>query len=909
MSSQTTNLPLIRTKLHRPPVAADHLHRQRLLDRLGKNIERPLTLVSAPAGYGKTTLISCWLDSCGIPSAWVSLDKNDNDLHLFLSYFIAAVQSIFPGFGREIQTLLKVSDLPSIAEMTRTFINELDQIEKTFILVLDDYHLIHNKDVHNLVVELLAHPPAILHLVIVARRDPPLPITRLRARSQMTEIRIRELRFSASETATFLQRVTGKPIDDTIAAVLEQRTEGWVTGLRLAALSLRERADLSLILDSLPADNRYVMNYIVSEILSNQPPAIQEYLVTTSIFNRFCAQLCEVVCPQGPEPGTCEITGQEFLERLEQSNLFVIPLDDQHRWYRYHHLFQQLLQRQLKSRFSPDDIDAFHQRAGTWFAENGLLEEALHHILAAGDIPKAARLVAKHRHDLMNMEQWHRLRGWLDLLPHDTVEGDPELLLAKAWLLIGWPEMAEVMSRIEALLKEMTPDTTSVIKLQCELDTLQSLVSYHMAEGQQAFTFAQQALQTFGEEQNSIAGLAVMLLSLSYQMLGDLESAQKAVHRAIKEVKVKGSTYHARVMLTLCFINYMEADLKSTLQSAKQCLKLGRQFELAECLAHGHYFLGICHYYRNDLAAAESYLVPVVKGPYITNSHNFAFSAFALALTYQTLGRPSEAQETVDLVVNHALEIHNTSLLQTAQAFQAEVALRQGYVAEASHWAKTFDPDPFSVAYRFYVPQITLAKWFLAQDSKKGQRQAADLLSRLHDFFASSHNSSLLIDVLALQALLYHARGNEAEALSALDRAITLAEPGGFIRPFLDLGPKMMNLLSRLARQDTAVKYVGQIMAAFRKEGSLIMPTASDAQPAAPHPPRHPHLDEILSNREREVLTLLAQRMRNKEIAEKLFISPETVKRHTINIYGKLNVHTRREAAAKAEAMGILSRD
>jgi LuxR family maltose regulon positive regulatory protein len=746
-----------------------------------------------------------------------------------------------------------------------------------------------------------------MHLVVATRRDPPLSLMELRARGQMTEIRVQELRFSAGEIAQFLQQVMGMKVDEKTAAVLEKKTEGWVAGLRLAVLSLRERTDLDRILEDLPDDNRYVMDYIITEVLSRQPPTIQELLLATALLKRFCAELCEAVCPQSLEAGTCEITGLEFLERLEQSNLFVIPLDDQRHWFRYHHLFQQLLLRQLKSRFSPDKIDVFHHRAGTWFAENGLLEEALHHILAAGDIPKAALLVAKHRHDLMNKEQWHRLRGWLDLLPRHTVEASPELLLAKAWLLIGWPEMAEVMSRIESLLTEMAPDATSVIKLQCELDTLRSLVFYHMAEGQQAFNFAQRALQTFGREQNSIAGLAAMLLGLSYQMLGDLESARKAVHKAFKEVKVKGSTYHARVMLTLCFMDYMEADLKGALQSAKQCLKLGRQFKLAECSAHGHYFLGICHYNRNDLATAESYLIPVVKGPYITNSHNFAFSAFALALTYQTLGRPIEAQEMVDLVVNHALEIHNTSLLQTAQAFQAEVALRQGYVAEAGHWAKTFDPYPFSVAYRFYVPQITLAKWFLAQDSKKGQQQAADLLSRLHDFFASSHNSSLLIDVLALQALLYYARDNEAEAMSALDRAITLAEPGGFIRPFLDLGSQMAELLSRLSDQTMASGYVGQIMEAFGKDKTVAQPTPTQDHASAMVPASAGALSELLTHREMEILRLLGPGLTNKEIASKLFISPETVKKHTQSIYHKLNVSNRRQAVARAYELGILN--
>jgi LuxR family maltose regulon positive regulatory protein len=907
MEELTPAVPLIRTKLHRPPVTADHLHRTQLLDRLERNLQIPLTLVSAPAGYGKSTMVSCWLEACSVPSAWVSLDENDSDLHLFLSYLTAAVQTLFPAALKKTQTLLNAADLPSLPIITNTLINEIDEINKSFILVLDDCHLVKERSVYGILAGILRNPPESMHLILVSRRDPPLPLTSMRARGQVNEIRIQELRFSPAETNAFLQQVMKIQVDEKVSALIEERTEGWVTGLRLAVLTLQHRSNLDHLVAELPEDNRYVMDYMIEEVISQQPLDVQEYLLNTAILNRFCAPLCDAVCPKTIQQQSCEMDGRDFLRWLGQSNLFVIPLDDQHKWFRYHHLFQRFLKHQLKRKFCPDTINELHHRAGTWFAENGLLDEALNHILATGEIADAARLVAQHRHDLMNKEQWHRLRLWLDMLPRDTVEKDPELLISEAWLLIGWPEMAEMMGQIEALLMERTPDSGAVIRLQGELDTLRSLVSYHMAEGRQTCTFAQQALHKLSNEQNSVAGLAVMLSGLSYQMLGDLESALTIVHKALRKLKVKGSTYHARLMLTLCFMGYMEANLKDVLKSAKQCLKLGQEFKLGESIAHGHYFLGICHYDRNDLAAAENYLVPVVKGPYIVNSHNFAYSAFCLALAYQALGRPIEAQEIVDLVVNHALEIRNTSLLQTAQAFQVELALRQGHFAETHHWAKTFNPDPFSVAYRFYVPQITLAKWFLAQDSKKSQRQAADLLSRLHDFFSSSHNSNLLIKVLALQALLLDARGDKQAAMSDLARAISMAEPGGFIRIFLDLGPHMADLLLRLGKQNVAVEYVDQLLTAFRDEDMEKAKDASEFQPRPPSPMKdETEMHERLTSRELEIVALLAQRLRNKEVAEKLFISPETVKRHTANIYQKLNVKNRRQAVERARELGIV---
>ena len=355
--------------------------------------------------------------------------------------------------------------------------------------------------------------------------------------------------------------------------------------------------------------------------------------------------------------------------------------------------------------------------------------------------------------------------------------------------------------------------------------------------------------------------------------------------------------------MTFCFLDSIAADLYGAMQSAEQVLKLGQELNLAESIAHGYYFLGHCHYERNELATAEKCLLPVVKGAYIANLHNFTFSSFALALTYQAQGQPAEAREVVETVVGRAIEMGDVSLLQTAQAFQAELAIRQGNVAAAHLWAKTFSPEPFYVAYRFYVPQITLPKVLLALDTPDSRGQASDFLSRLHDFFASIHNNRLLIEVLALQALLHDAQNNEPAALSTLERAITLAEPGGFNRLFVDLGPKMARLLDRLRRQGVAPNYVTQILAAFETEDQRRRTEIPDSSTL--HRPPSP-LVEPLTDRELDVLALLAQRLSNKEIAAQLVISPLTVKKHTVSIYGKLGVKNRRQAVSRATELGIL---
>ncbi|MEA3231178.1 MAG: transcriptional regulator, partial [Thermodesulfobacteriota bacterium] len=378
---------------------------------------------------------------------------------------------------RETRAMLNVAEVPPVSVLASSLINELDQVEKTFILVLDDYHFVRQNAVHELLSELLKHPTGPMHLVLATRRDPPLPLATLRARSRMTEIRVQELRFSVAESAAFLQKVTGRSVDDTIAAVLEEKTEGWVTGLRLAALSLRYRSNMDRILAQLPENNRYVMDYIVAEVLSQQPSAIQEYLLATAILDRFCASLCQAVCVLDTESQAYEMSGQEFLDWRQRSNLFVIPIDDQYRWFRYHHLFQQLLQRRLKRRFSPDDIAALHKQAGIWFADQGLLAEAFRHTLAAGDTPAAVQLVKQHRHDLMNQEQWHRLAHWMGMLPSKIIAKSPELLISQAWSFwnrMRLPEMANVLDQAEPLLAAMSSEAEKGKELQSELFAMRS---------------------------------------------------------------------------------------------------------------------------------------------------------------------------------------------------------------------------------------------------------------------------------------------------------------------------------------------------------------------------------------------------------------------------------------------------
>ncbi len=912
MAHKENKTPILLTKLHRPDIVKDLVPRPRLMERLENQYQCALTLISAPAGYGKSTLVSSWLETCNYASAWLSLDGDDSDLSVFFNYFLAAVRTLFPRACSRSLALLRAPELPPLSLIAGILINDLTNIKKPFILVLDDYGYIHNPNIDELLNELLKHEITNLHLVILTRRDPPLSLNTLRAKGEIKEIRQSDLHFTASEISAFLEKAVNISIDEAGLSLLQEKTEGWAASLRMLAIAMRNRNNIDEFLREIKGDTRHIRDYLMTEVLSRQSPSMRDGLLKTSILNRFCAPLCKALChPTCEDLCGPECDGQVFMKKLEESNMFIIPLDYQNEWFRYHHLFQELLKRTLDRRYEPDEIAALHKRASRWFEENGMIEEAFHHIMIGSDPEVAGKLVAHYRHELMNNEQWHRLGRLMALLPRVIIENNPELLIQDAWILwnrMRLPEMVKVLDRVESLLSPMPRESTTSREMQGEVDALRSLQYYLVSpcNASRALAHAQRAMQGNPPHHSSTRGMAVIMLSMSYQLTGNLKDAFDVIYEELIQKESQHNTYHTRLLITLCFIYWVEADLGNLKQTGKQLWELGKEIYLPESNDIGLYFLGISHYCKNELAEAEKYLIDAVKNSDKINLFNFAHSAFVLSLTNQAQGHSDEACEIAESVVRYALDTGNTPLLQLAHAFQAELALRQGKIAEAVNWTKNYEPEPFGTAHRFYVPQLTLARILLARNTTESRQQATDLLSRMHDFYVSIHNTLCLIDVQVMQAVLYNDLGDEAAALEKLTKALTLAEPGGFIRHFLDLGQEMANLLSRLARQKGATGYIGRILNAFRNETVGSAQGVTDGHAVRVSSLNNGPFVEPLTNREREILTLLAQRLSNKEIAEKLFISHETVKKHTINIYEKLYVNSRREAVAKATSMGIL---
>ena len=883
---------LIHTKLNRPRVVSDLVERPRLVGKLNKRLDRKLTLASAPAGYGKSTLVAEWLETCERPSAWLSLDENDSDPVVFLHYFLAAVQSVFPEAGRETAALLQAPELPPASILTGTLINELDRIEQPFILALDDYHLIHDLAVHDLVDDLLHHSPRTLHLALITRLNPPLNLRRLRARSQMVEIRAQDLRFTADETYVFMRKAMGSSVDQATAALLQEKTEGWVTGLRLSLLSLHGAEDLDQLSQKLPGE-RLATEYLFQEVFENQPPEIQERLLRTSILDRFCAPLCDAMCDE--ESGPQQLDGRDFLNWLAHTDLFAISLGDQRQWYRYHHLFQDLLQRQADRRFGAAGIAGLHRKASAWFAQNDFIDEALRHALAAGDVIDAAQLIEQNRRAILNADQWYVLQKWLSMLPDDIKQRRPELLLAQAWIsyftfkLRAIPPLLET---IESLLDKETAEKG----LWGEVAFFWGNHWFWMGQTAQSLDFFQRALDLIPESYDHGRGETEVFWALAGQMVGQKERVVQTLTNRLYYEQKPQAVRMTRLLAALVFVHLLSGDLIKAERAMHQLGNAAAESGNAYAERWTSYLLGYIRYFQNNLEDAAIHLERAVEGRYILHTAPAVDSLSGLTLTYQALGQPDKAAATLELLLEFARRTHDPAYITIAHSCQARLALLQGDQRSAVYWAQTEDPASGAgiMFYWMETPRITQCRALIAQDDSASLEEAAEKLQQYELENQATHNVRQLIEILPLLALARLRQGGRDEAMIILARAVELAEPGGWIRPFLELGPEMAGLLNGLGQKGVARDFIAQILVDF----PLSSPDGALSGPS--------RLPEPLTNREMDVLRLLARRYQNKEIAAELFIAPATVRRHASNIYQKLQVNGRRQAVEKAIALGIL---
>jgi len=919
-----TGESLLLTKLFVPQVRPNRVARPGLVARLTQALSGKLTLVSAPAGFGKTTLVADWLTDlrCTIPDpglkadgvsiqnrqsqiqnrvAWLSLDDGDNDPNRFLAYLAAALQEIQSDWSQSVQELLSSPQPPALTAVMAALINAIAASDSPpFVLVLDDYHLISASCVHDALSLLLDRlPPSSqgMHLVILSRADPPLPLARLRLRGELTEIRADDLRFTLEEALALLNEVMGLGLTCQQIALLESRTEGWVAGLQLAGLSLQglPLGQVGGFVETFAGSHRYVMDYLMEEVFSRQPADVQQFLLHTSILDRLCGPLCDAV--------TDRDDGQAMLEWLDTANLFVVPLDHERHWYRYHHLFTDLLHDRLQYT-QTDSLPVLHLRAAEWHERHGLIADAVGHALAAPDFGRAAGLIEQSAPETLARGELGTVLHWIESLPQELVGSRPWLCVYQAWALAHTDRHSEAEALLQCAEQHIHIESrgqgapfpssmqqTDAQRILGHVAYVRARVASVRGDVSRAFDLLRRARALLPDRDLLIRCLVAYVLGSTHLTSGDLTGADDAFADAARLGRAADNIHVAGVALVgLAKVRKLQGRLREASSLYQEAARLLNERGRQQSQAMGNVKMGMGDLLRewNDLASARRHLVEGIKCH--QRWPNPSSLAFGYGILAQVLQAQRDEQGAFDALqkARHLIQRYDVypEMRRVVQACEVRLWLAQSNVGIASRrlWeSQVVEEDMPGFVHE--LDQITLARLLIAQ---KRFDEALGLLARLAQTAEVEERNGRLIEILVLQALGLQAQARSVEAHADLRKALALAEPEDYVRIFVDEGAPMAALLRRALSQNVAPNYVGRLLAAFE-------------EPAALSP-----LVEPLTRRELEVLRLIADGLKNQEIADRLVISVATVKRHVTNIYGKLGVGRRVQAVARAQELGLL---
>lgn len=886
---------LLRTKFYVPPIRSKQIARPRLSDLITGGLDRALILVSAPAGYGKTTLVSSWLKEKEIPSAWLSLDNGDNDPIRFLQYLLAALVPIAPAIEGDLFGMLQGIQPAQFENVINLLANELASSPNPFVLVLDDFHVLHSETILKMISYLLEHMPPQMHLVILTRIDPPLPLARLRVRGQLLDIRADQLRFTHPEITAFLNIAIGLTLSANDLSAMEKRTEGWIAGLQLAALSMQGSKDIHAFVSAFTGSHHYVMDYLAEEVLKLQPKQVSVFLLQTSILDRLCGPLCEAVVNvdmAGP------VDGQTMLEALEEMNLFVIPLDDERHWYRYHHLFADVIRKRLEHQY-PQMLPELHRRASQWYEQNGFLAESINQAIGAGDQDRAAHLIEENGCFLLMSGEVATLLDWADAIEFQS-ETRPWLAIQKAWAMALTGDLDRIEPTLQVPEKLLAPlePTPEVRTMRGTIAAARAQCANSRANTQLAAEYAQEALQQLPDcsfISQSVRSVATSILGDASRINGNLEEAIQAYNETIKIGREANNLNMVIIANSnIADILVEQGQLHRAANIYTQSLQMavrpdGQRSPLAAKVFAG---LGRLSYEWNRLDDAEQNIRQCMELSRIWGDIGQQAYAYAIqARLEQARNKAEKAQEAMReaelLIGEHTLSPHWSIQVR---ADLARVWLAQGNLEKPSqHIQKRGLKIKDEIPYQRESEYILLLRVLLA----RGDHEAAIILSnRLLHQAETIGQMGLRIEVLILQALALQGKKETGQALAVLERALALAQQEGYVRLFLDEGEAMTRLLCQTQSRQVGSGYAAVLLSKIGKTSGMRQPSMQ-------------LLVEPLTTREVEVLKLIEAGQSNQEIAGQLVISIPTVKRHISNIYAKLGVKSRTQALAIGKELKI----
>ena len=925
---------LLKTKLYIPPIRSEIVSRPRLIERLEQSLDSGcrLVLVSAPAGFGKTTLLSECVATCDLPVAWVSLDEGDNDIVRFWSYIVAALQTVQPDIGMAAMSVFQDSrggpsvaqpGLQTAADQAETvvtgLINELVSLSpESIVLVLDDLHVITEQHIHDALVLFLDHLPPNVHLVLSTRSDPPWPLARFRARRDVTELRTEDLRFTREEAAAFLNDVAGLDLSGAQIDALDMRAEGWIAGLQMAVLSMQDRDPdgTSAFIRAFSGSHRFILDYLMEEVLGQLPTETQEFLLKTSVLERLTAPLCDAIVngktggDQGEDSKGPDLAGrlrgdsQEILERLDRANLFLVQLDDDRHWYRYHRLFADLLRARL-SRDYPNQATELRRLASEWHERQGILAEAVSYAFAAGDVERVARLVEGNASAMLDYGELRTLLGWLDNLPHQVVRVRPWLCVAYAWAQAYTGQLDAVEGHLqdaEEALKRVSWQAEALHHVRGHLSAIRAYLAEMRGEMDLVPRLARDALGLLPDDDLRTRSFVRAMLGTMLYRQGDLEGAAQAYREAIDlSQKAGDSRMVVHALCDLAHLHTVKGRLYDAAAACRQAIELAGQHAHRE----GRWLPGVEYAYArlssvlgewNRLDEALHYAQEGVRlAERRGQGDNLWISYVALAFALSRLGDCDGALTTLKKA--RGTQAGQSYHVAYTDLYEMMLRIRQGDLAAVARWVKECglsaeDEITLGQRYRYEV----LARSLVALDRLK---EALDLLERLLELTESKQETGSAIGILVEKAIVLWKQGKHESALSSFGRALGLAEPEGFVRTFVSSSDEVEALLKGAMRKGASAAYVHKLLAALEQERD------AHAAPKVDRPSQD-MLVEPLSERELEVLRLLPADLTSTEIAQELYVSKNTVRTHISHIYEKLGVHSREDAVQRAEEMGLL---
>jgi LuxR family maltose regulon positive regulatory protein len=903
---------ILTTKLNIPKPRPQVVLRDQLISRLDEGLVQKLTLISAPAGFGKTTLASEWARHIDRSVGWLSLDESDNDVIRFLSYFIAALQRVKEIIGQDELKHLRSPHPPPIEEVLISVINQINSLSENIVFFLDDYHLISTRSIHEAVTYFLDHMPENLHLVIVSRADPPLQLARLRGMGEIAELRQVDLRFTLDEATDFLRDLMGLGIHAEDVRALNSRTEGWVAGLQMAAVSLQGQEDISNSVRIFTGSNRYILDYLLEEVLQCQPEGIQRFLLQSSILDRLTSSLCDAVVIESEDLGLevpnklqSPVTGlqsQIILEHLENSNLFIFPLDDHRQWYRYHRLFRDLLRRRFQQ-LSPDLIPDLHRRACDWFEQADMLSEAIEHALNAHDFDRAARLMEQVGEEILMRSEVGTFDRWLQRLPDGTLDNWPNLKLFHAWILVLTGASKE---DIEARLKDLGEQGG---ELSARVAAIRAYLAIYEGDLASAWELSHVAWEQLPEEDLFLRGILSLIFGISLLAKGDLEAGMESLSDVLQVSQEVDNVMVGTITIShLARLRMRAGNLKEAQDIYHRAIDLAKDEKGLPLPIAGEAFMGLGEIWLqwNDLEKAEEFVLKGIQHTEAWSNVAALEGYLALARVRQAQNRVAEVASLVEKARELALQFKTTTLDDImVDLNEAKLFLAQGDLEAAIAWVEERNVENFLDSER-WVEQagnfhdhlrkyelIILSRILIAKDEPQ---RALEILIPLLGAMKELRRMDLVLEILILQAIAQQAAGNFEEAMRTIKEALSLGEPANYIRIFVNGGSAIAKLIYKASQQGISPEYCGKLLNAFPSPTPNVLPIGT----------LEAELVEPLSPRESEVLSLIAEGLTNREISERLFLTLGTVKVHTRNIYGKLCVNNRTQAVAKARSIGIL---